>query len=503
MAEYDNREKETVFAAPPVYILSRHGAPWVRRLYSTEEEAMSDFDNSYGGPNSVGGVVAVRATWIQRDSITEYQNGAKLPVWFDMPWWRDNAVIHAEHRVRVSDLDPRQLAYYQSPEKAAIGLRTRLKPGRYLSKYFADILSEKERARMARWQETGALDTDYDNDNLYPFALAKDEDEITEVYEQGPHSCMSGPADDEDGDFEGAGGRHPATVYAAGDLAIAYLSDENDKPVARALCWPERKVFGRVYPTPDVYTQDGFASRADSEAMQSALTNRMLAMGWHRDNDREFRDARLRKVVLGDSSVLMPYLDNQYTFSDSDDGFVMSRGGHSATRTDGTAEYYGNTRGCDRCGGRFDADDMNEVFTSTDDSGGRHSEDWCDCCVSAETFYCEGFNERFANSVSHVEVDGETYTRRYARQNFTVCAHSGDWFSDEPVMMENGEEWSTESFADYGFTCLISGNNYPITERHPDHTNIHQDVDQEELADWIASNPRIDDARKTELIAGE
>ena len=41
--------------------------------------------------------------------------------------------------------------------------------------------------------------------------------------------------------------QHPCSVYGAGDLAIAYTVNVAGQTTARALCWPEKKIYSRVY----------------------------------------------------------------------------------------------------------------------------------------------------------------------------------------------------------------------------------------------------------------
>jgi hypothetical protein len=44
------------------------------------------------------------------------------------------------------------------------------------------------------------------------------------------------------------GGIHPAEMYAAGDLALAHFWDEKTKKAtARAVVWPEKKIYGSMY----------------------------------------------------------------------------------------------------------------------------------------------------------------------------------------------------------------------------------------------------------------
>ena len=291
-----------------------------------------------------------------------------MPVWAHQKWWRDNEAIHEPHYVIVSREKPGLLAYYQSPEKACLGIRTQIRPGRYLARYFGGILTEAERAKMARWQETGVLETDYADPVKYPMAFARTRQEIREVYEHGPDSCMAGGNSWESD-------AHPCEVYAAGDLAVAYLyNPDNDNAIrARALVWPAKKTFGRVYPTEAVWQSDGFASSEDALAMQNALRNRLLSDGYTDCLRSAFTGARLLRIELDDNKVVMPYLDGGYGVDDDDEHFVMtSRSGtYSCDSTGGYITVEDGRPRCDRCNDPMDEDETFTVYTRASSSGGQ------------------------------------------------------------------------------------------------------------------------------------
>lgn len=76
--------------------------------------------------------------------------------------------------------------------------------------------------------------------------FARTPDEIELVYRNGPQSCMS-----HDTGRYSTRGFHPVRVYGAGDLAVAYLPKRRDPNSysQRALCWPEKKIYSRIYGT--------------------------------------------------------------------------------------------------------------------------------------------------------------------------------------------------------------------------------------------------------------
>lgn len=62
-----------------------------------------------------------------------------------------------------------------------------------------------------------------------------DPDEIVAIYRKGPHSCMKGSPEQARGY-----GDSP-------DLALAYMKGLNGRVTVRTICWPDRKIWYRMY----------------------------------------------------------------------------------------------------------------------------------------------------------------------------------------------------------------------------------------------------------------
>jgi hypothetical protein len=493
MAEsaHHEHERETVYAVPEFWVITLFGQLARSNACPTEEAALEAIKALTDARGYDVGWRASRATWQHREALAELKfspaapDKLDKPVWRHLPFWDDLRNRHASHHVRVSKDTPGMLAYYQTPEKACRGIRTKIRPARYLMKYFSDVLTEKQCAAYGKWQETGALENSYDDAKAYEMAFATTAEDIRRVYENGPHSCMSHRASDFRCD-----GHHPAEAYAAGNLAIAYLTETATGSIrARALVWPEKLALGRVYPTPDNYQKDGFADQTDAEAMQTALKNRLRKLGYD-DKPDGFSGAKLQRIALdgSDDRFLMPYLDHGYGVTDGgDDYFRMRRrnydytgdstGGYITIQDDGTA--------CDRCGDRVDDDETYAVATCAHSGGGAGWQMWCAYCADTHSFRCEGFEETFSDRVPSVEVDGSDYTLRYAEENFTQCDRTGNWFDGGGVTMVDGETWSPDAFEAQGFVCAVSGENVPIDQAHPDHPTVWRDCDLDSLADWL------------------
>lgn len=257
-----------------------------------------------------------------------------------------------------------------------------IKPGRYLTKFFAGVLSEREIAFYAAWQSTGSKGSEWTDAARYPMTFASSSADIVSVYERGPQSCMKGMS--------------CVSVYGAGDLAIAYLTkgeDAGGQVLARALVWPDKKVIGRVYPSGSHWPAEGFVSETASVACGQALMARLIAEGYHADTtSRGFNGARLTQEDEGDGCYAMPYLDHSYMVTDTGDYFEMNQHGDLlADTTDGrlrVEEEEEDTRWrCDRCGDAMDEADTAAVYTRWNaDDGPYGLEDWCGNCEDNHTF---------------------------------------------------------------------------------------------------------------------
>src|SRR5215218_3499799 len=150
-----------------------------------------------------------------------------------LPWDLDPIPQHYAH---FSVDDGAKVAFTPSPEKGMVDIQVRMKPGRYLTKFYPQLTADDVR-RLAI-----ALDKQLD----VKFAVTAED--IVRVYNNGPSSCMSHPA----AHFRCGPDTHPCEVYGDSDLQLAYLStkpldDPDFRASARALVWPANKTWVRIY----------------------------------------------------------------------------------------------------------------------------------------------------------------------------------------------------------------------------------------------------------------
>src|SRR5690606_27842175 len=301
---------------------------------------------AYGKPNHGGRQMYLPATgvsWRQREEAACCFGRGRAVPWIEETWWRESD-YWALHYPRPSKHDPSKIAFTPSEEWGHADRQLRMRPGKYLARYFGDVLTAEEiRTYVSKWDAAFA-----------PRALrfARTADEIEHVYVNGPHSCM---AHSVEGAFSSH--CHPTRVYADGDLQLAYITGaDDDDIVGRALVWPDKMVHGRVY--------------GDIERMEHALESAGYVRG-------SLVGARIGKIENRGGGYVMPYLDDGGYVEDDGDYFVISDHGIPADNTNGLA---GAGPVCSNCGD----------YDTHEYGGGGPDGDWlCESCFSEHVGHCE------------------------------------------------------------------------------------------------------------------
>jgi hypothetical protein len=191
---------------------------------------------------------------------------------------------------------------------------------------------------------------------------------------------------------------HPAEVYAAGDLAVAYMADSSGRTVARAICWPAKKLYSRVYDS------TGY--------LHTALKKRGFEKSgsyYPEKANQTFDGAKLLRVPYPRSNeagvFLLPYIDEHLNVYDMGDHLVMSRAIRKDKMLLGSRTINGwstqNSRpivSCQHCNNQTDR--PYDVYDAAGDNL-----QWCANCVSQYSWQCQASTRRFTNDVQFIRVD--------------------------------------------------------------------------------------------------
>lgn len=387
--------------------------------------------------------------WRAREE-SRFLSGEYEPLPFENQLWFLNASKelrdHFAHKSKEKDA---MVAFTESPEKGEQDRQTRVKCGVYLTRFFGDVLTPRE---IQDW--TRLFYGEAENE-ITGFELARTPDEVEDVYLNGPASCMSGTGFD--------GEEHPSRVYGDSDLAVAYIrkpSDYHDEPIAsRAVIWPEKKLYGRIYPTPERYDSGSMRESANRE--HDRLLRALKREGYEHG---DFSGAYIRAIEgPRDDSYIMPYLDGGYSVSlvmrDGEDFFRLGhREAYSASDTCGVLYLNGRAE-CEHCGDAMPEDDSYTVHVNRYDT-----QQWCEHCYGQDTFYCHGNDESYSSrAVDEVEgPDGQSYSIYYAENYFSFCEYDEVWCDSDDIehvwtSTLNQESWGLHARENHAFKCAATG----------------------------------------------
>ena len=327
--------------------------------------------------------------WFAREQL-RFQNGDYDPV----PW-PDHLTQYPGHFLHLSTETPGNVAFTQSDRHGEADRQTTVKPGRYLTKYFPDLLSP-EVARLA-----GLISAKQKPSELF---IARTREEISHVYINGPSSCMSSG-------FSNLHA-HPSEVYAGPDTAVAYIKGSADRIVGRTVIRTNEPLgYMRLYGD-DVRLLEALESNGYGEAVS-------------------FEGCRLLRINRNDEEIIAPYVDGGDTscaryspmaadlcdkyLTLSDDGEV------ELTSTSGYVDI--TTYECSECESYVDSED-------------HHSHDGCIYCNQCyHDIFVDDFDGNTIRRVEAIEVQN-----RYG----TAYIHGDDLDANTSTCFLTDELWLLE-----------------------------------------------------------
>lgn len=346
--------------------------------------------------------VSVEITDTYNDKV---DRGEWEPVpWSDEGWWRASPYrfIHGAH---IATMQPTNIAFVESAEKFAQDRYTSTKPGRYLTRFFGDRLSENEIRDWAEKCAARALPAELH------FAESNDPDEWVRVYENGPESCMQG--------------MKAVKVYAhpKSVLRLAYLT-RGDDIVARCIVREDAKEFIRCYPNTDSTENQRWHTRIRTELGKLGYEHGTLS------------GVLLDAIEDGGGEYVMPYLDTgsgghggancvNLVHLNGRDYFRVGSDGTPANSTGGTICMEERAE-CSHCGEMFPADELTYVESI--------GEDVCESCLDAD-FVLARDRGRAQEYVPVADAilcrSNDTYYTSAGAQYHDIyqCEDSGDYYS--------------------------------------------------------------------------
>jgi hypothetical protein len=361
--------------------------------------------------------IAQAADWRPKaaEDLEKLSAHYKLP-----PAW--DLVPIPDHFARRENIGSALISYFASPEQGVINRRTSQAAGRYLAQFYPDLQQEELKRYLAMVDPSGQL------------MFATTPEDATTVYDSGPDSCMLGDkgrylpggtdaldTDDfnDDADDVRDQSDHVCRIYGTGDLALAYLQDGSGRITARSVCWPEKKLHGRVY---------GDIARLNQKLKDEGFTKVETFPGGARVEP-------LEAMVDGERRFALPYFDNVAGITMLDDGTFVT--GESGKNPDVVIE-----------GGR-------------DEGYQGRLKRWC------------GYGQCYAPLATMKQVEGgpHLWISDYAARNghAWTCAATGRLFhrSIPGVRMWNDEQWCRDAFDKDGANCPFTSKNYPKSAMKP------------------------------------
>lgn len=280
-------------------------------------------------------------------------------IYKDLPWYKEGVLKPIEnHYAHISNEDKSLIAFTENADKGARDIQTKIKPGKYLKKYYPNLSDATIRDLAMKIEKDGL--------NVF-FAVTPDE--IEDVYLKGPKSCMSEKA------TAYSSSMHPVRVYGNSDVQVAYLKNKGDI-TARALVWPEKKHIGRIY---------GDAER---------LTTELAKLGYRR---HKIHGAKINAILdKKNNKYILPYIDETDGVSLSKDkAHIVIGGEHDrklfpANNTSGHAPF----TVCMKC------EEVETRFSRVEDK----EEMWCNACLTKHAFKCNGAGKYYSNEQEKFDV---------------------------------------------------------------------------------------------------
>lgn len=386
--------------------------------------------------------------------------------WLKTPWenhyWFNSKLLKREHYSHISVEDKTKVAFISAATSDKYTI-TRMRPGRYLTSFYSDILAPVSIRNYAAEFVLASKD--------FELKFAHSPDDIENVYRNGPSSCMGGKTKSFKSDI------HPCRVYGAGDLAVAYIENEN-KISARAVVWPEKKVYYEAY--------------GDGGSFSTAFQRKLENAGYTRGEIGCFTGARLLKIPHGDGYVA-PYVDGHEGIIAKGDHLVIVESAYRSYSANSQSGIIGDSI-CSFC----------EEYAETPYT--LNNEDCCEDCFECYGYYCEECGDTYHIDNSHRVGDyGDMVCESCYNRNYSECDGCGNSFRTDYLTPpeDSTDHYCEGCLCDYVTNCdecygdFVKVEESPVDsfyrceDCHKDHMENYREC--EECGDYIAIEKLNDD----------
>jgi hypothetical protein len=390
--------------------------------------------------------------WHKRENERFISGFYEIVPWHQSHWFADcdATKYHFPHMSKERD---GMIAYTPDSTHGKADRQLRVRAGRYLNQFYGNSVSNTTIRAFAA--ECG-----FSSDLKVSFATTPDE--IYEVYQKGPPSCMSHRDSQYDSEV------HPVRVYGAGDLAIAYLEHE-EKISARVLCWPSAKQMCRIY--------------GDGGAYENKLRELLEIDGYTFD---DLSGAKILKIESG-SGYVLPYLDGCKYASVEGDFLVLGTSGDFYGNNTNGLSYEGDQ--CDGCGEHYNAED----------SGGRLDDvdrNYCSECFIEYARLCEGCSEYYHQD-NTTYVEDEYFCESCFADKCTNCEECDKIvLQDDATTVGYGTKTVCSGCLSANYTCCDVCSEHIENDRVEHHENLLSQICEDCFAQDYATCAECNDAVK-------
>ena len=364
--------------------------------------------------------------------------------------------------------EPGQVAFQPiDPVMREADRQIRTKPGRYLNK-FLDLDSDQVRKCVSI--ENG--------DRSVQLKFAKTVEEFTNVYLRGPSSCMSHGIGWYDA--SASTGRLPVSIFANGDIEVAYLELDGGIIPARVLVVQSSMEMLDVYCNNDA--MDG---------ARGALLSQLRDAGYSFNSTALVGQKIERIPIDGDDVFVCPYIDcGGLPVSDTGDYLQICHEGEGDMTADystGVCQSNSNSSYCQHCEEDHDGDeqyveDVGDVCESCLDNSYRYAR----CGRSGES-YIHQDEAIYINSMDEWYLNNNDTLEYY---NIYICSVTDEYYhTDDLVTCHVSDEYIHEDEAAHIGGGLHVSDEYAVYSDILGHYLIENDAElitmDDGTSDWF------------------